>query len=136
MKKKVVQFIKFLFISGTGWIIDFGLYLILIEILRFKIFYSNILSSIPAISFVFFVSTKKIFNKRKNGISIKLKYIIYFIYQMILIFMISILAQMLYTLAIKNSINFNLLKLSIKLLITPITMVLNFFVIKYLAEKQ
>lgn len=54
---------------------------------------------------------------------------------MILIFMISILAQMLYTLAIKNSINFNLLKLSIKLLITPITMVLNFFVIKYLAEK-
>ena len=54
---------------------------------------------------------------------------------MILIFFISSLAQILYILAIKNNINFSSLKLIIKLLITPITMILNFFVIKYLAEK-
>ncbi|WP_026748603.1 GtrA family protein [Leptotrichia trevisanii] len=135
LKKIFIQFIKFLFISGTGWVIDFGLYLILTGIFNLKILYSNILSSIPAITFVFIVSTKKIFKENKKGFSIKQKYIIYFLYQMILIFFISSLAQILYILAIKNNINFSSLKLIIKLLITPITMILNFFVIKYLAEK-
>ena len=135
LKKIFIQFIKFLFISGTGWVIDFGLYLILTGIFNLKILYSNILSSIPAITFVFIVSTKKIFKENKKGFSIKQKYIIYFLYQMILIFFISSLAQILYILAIKNNINFSSLKLIIKLLITPITMILNFFVIKYFAEK-
>ena len=135
LTKIFIQFIKFLFISGTGWVIDFGLYLILTGIFNLKILYSNILSSIPAITFVFIVSTKKIFKENKKGFSIKQKYIIYFLYQMILIFFISSLAQILYILAIKNNINFSSLKLIIKLLITPITMILNFFVIKYLAEK-
>ncbi|BBM44009.1 hypothetical protein JMUB4039_0101 [Leptotrichia trevisanii] len=135
LKKIFIQFIKFLFISGTGWVIDFGLYLILTGIFNLKILYSNILSSIPAITFVFIVSTKKIFKENKKGFSIKQKYIIYFLYQMILIFFISSLAQILYISAIKNNINFSSLKLIIKLLITPITMILNFFVIKYLAEK-
>ena len=135
LKKIFIQFIKFLFISGTGWVIDFGLDLILTGIFNLKILYSNILSSIPAITFVFIVSTKKIFKENKKGFSIKQKYIIYFLYQMILIFFISSLAQILYILAIKNNINFSSLKLIIKLLITPITMILNFFVIKYLAEK-
>ena len=135
LKKIFIQFIKFLFISGTGWVIYFGLYLIVTGIFNLKILYSNILSSIPAITFVFIVSTKKIFKENKKGFSIKQKYIIYFLYQMILIFFISSLAQILYISAIKNNINFSSLKLIIKLLITPITMILNFFVIKYLAEK-
>lgn len=135
LKKIFIQFIKFLFISGTGWIIDFGLYLILTGVFNLKIMYSNILSSIPAITFVFIVSTKKIFRENKTRLSTKQKYIIYFLYQMILIFLISSLAQILYVVALKNNINFNSLKLVIKLLITPITMILNFFVIKYLAEK-
>lgn len=135
LKLLFIQFIKFLFVSGTGWFMDFGLYSILTGILNFEILYSNILSSMPAITFVFIVSTKKIFKENKNGFSIKQKYIIYFIYQLILIFLVSIVAQFLYITIVKNNINFNLLKLIIKILITPITMVLNFFVIKYLAEK-
>ena len=119
MKKFFNQFIKFLFISGTGWLIDFGLYFIFTNILKYEVFYSNILSSIPAITFVFIVSVKKIFKKKKNGISIIKKYIIYFLYQILLIFLISLLGQFLYSVIIKNNV----------------TMIINFFVMKFLTEK-
>lgn len=135
LKLLLIQFLKFLFVSGTGWIIDFGLYLMLTGIFGLQILYSNILSSIPAITFVFIISTKKIFVENKDGFSIKKKYLIYFVYQMILILLVSLLGQFLYTIAIKNRINFSLLKIIIKIMITPVTMVLNFFVIKYLAER-
>ena len=135
LKLLLIQFLKFLFVSGTGWIIDFGLYLMLTGIFGLQILYSNILSSIPAITFVFIISTKKIFVENKDGFSIKKKYLIYFVYQMILILLVSVLGQFLYTIAIKNRINFSLLKIIIKIMITPVTMVLNFFVIKYLAER-
>lgn len=129
------QFIKFLLISGTGWIIDFAIYLILTEIFKLKIFYANILSSVPAISFVFFLSTKKIFKKNQKKITINQKYIIYIVYQIILIFLISFLADFLYLFVKNRKIDFEYLKVTIKILITPITMIVNFFVLKYLAEK-
>ena len=121
--------------SGTGWVIDFGLYSILTGIFELQILYSNILSSIPAITFVFIVSTKRIFKENKDGFSIKQKYLIYFVYQMVLILLVSLLGQFLYTIIINNGINFSFLKIIIKIIITPVTMILNFFVIKYLAEK-
>ena len=135
LKLLLTQFIKFLFVSGTGWIIDFGLYSLLTGIFRFQILYSNILSSMPAITFVFIFSTKKIFKEHKDGFSIKQKYIIYFIYQIVLVLLVSLLGQFLYVIIIKNKINFSLLKIIIKVIITPITMILNFFVMKYLTEK-
>ena len=135
MKLLLIQFIKFLFVSGTGWLIDFGLYSIFTGIFGLEVIYSNIMSSIPAITFVFIISTKKIFKENQKEFSIKQKYIMYFLYQMILIFLVSLLAQLLYKISINNSINFSFLKIAIKITITPLTMVLNFFVIKYLAEK-
>lgn len=135
LKLLLIQFIKFLFVSGTGWIIDFGLYSILTEIFELQILYSNILSSILAITFVFVVSTKKIFKENKKGLSTKQKYLIYFVYQVVLIFLVSILGQIVYINLIKNGISYSLLKIVIKIMITPITMIMNFFVIKYLAEK-
>lgn len=134
LKLLLTQFIKFLFVSGTGWIIDFGLYLLLTGIFSFQILYSNMLSSIPAITFVFIISTKKIFKKNKGGFSIKQKYIVYFIYQMVLILSVSLLGEFFYIIAIRNGINFSWLKITIKVMITPVTMILNFFVIKYLSE--
>ena len=135
MKKFFNQFIKFLFVSGTGWMIDFSLYFIFTNILKYEVFYSNILSSIPAITFVFIVSVKKIFKKKKNGISIIKKYIIYFLYQILLIFLISLLGQFLYSVIIKNNVEPKFIKIIIKIIITPVTMIINFFVMKFLTEK-
>ena len=135
-KKLFSQFIKFLFISGIGWLIDFCLYIILTTKFNLEIFYGNIFSSIPAISYVFLVSIKKIFVKsQKNTLTIVQKYIIYFIYQLLLIFFISIVAQNLYILVREYNLNFKMMKIIIKILVTPVTMTINFFVIKYLAEK-
>ena len=135
-KKLFSQFIKFLFVSGIGWLIDFSLYAVLTIEFNLKIFYANIFSSIPAISYVFLVSIKKIFVKsQKNTLTIVQKYIIYFIYQLLLIFFISIVAQNLYIFVGKYDLNFKMMRIIIKILITPVTMTINFFVIKYLAEK-
>ena len=138
LKKIFKQFINFLFLSGIGWIIDFILYLFFSNVFNLKIIYSNILSSIPAVTFVFFVSTRKIFSKNNSRISLKEKYLIYFLYQLILILLISLLAQYLYLLSLKNismNVELKLLKIIIKILITPITMLINFIVMKFLIEK-
>ena len=138
LKKIVKQFINFLFLSGIGWVIDFTLYLLFSNIFNLKIVHSNILSSIPAVTFVFFISTRKIFSKNNSRISLKEKYLIYFLYQLILIVLISLLAQYLYLLSLQNismNVELKLLKIIIKILITPITMVINFIVMKFLIEK-
>ena len=135
-EKLFSQFIKFLFVSGIGWLIDFCLYVILTTKFNVEIFYANIFSSIPAISYVFLISTKKIFTKsHRNNLTIIQKYMIYFIYHLLLIFFISIVAENLYILAGKYNLNFKIMKVIIKILITPVTMTINFFVMKYLAEK-
>ena len=138
LKKILKQFINFLFLSGIGWLIDFTLYLLFSNVFNLKIIHSNILSSIPAVTFVFFVSTQKVFSKNNSKISLKEKYLIYFLYQLILIVLISLLAQYLYLLSLKNismNVELKLLKIIIKILITPITMLINFIVMKFLIGK-
>ena len=135
LKKIVLQFVKFLFVSGTGWMIDFSLYFIFTSILKYEVFYSNILSSIPAITFVFIVSIKKIFRENRNGISTGKKYLIYFLYQMLLVILVSLLGQFLYLFALNHNFKYKAMNIVIKLIITPITMTINFFVMKFLSEK-
>jgi len=138
--KLIKQFISFLLVSGTGWVIDFLGYIVLTYQINLYVMYANILSAIPSITFVFLISTRKIFQNNENGISLRKKYLLYIVYQMFLIISISVLAQIIY-----NWVSFMIvdsqifmqkyLKIAIKLGITPITMLLNFIVMKYLSEK-
>ncbi|WP_252254641.1 GtrA family protein [Clostridium sp. ZBS12] len=139
-KKLCTQIFRFLIISGTGWLIDFLIYCILILKMNFIVGYANFISAIPALTFVFIFSTKKVFENQLNGITLKKKYYIYFVYQMILISCVSWLGQYLYKVTSTSwlcEIIFikTYLKLLIKLVITPITMLLNFCVMKFLCEK-
>ncbi|WP_367277768.1 GtrA family protein [Clostridium sp.] len=140
IRKLLIQIGKFLLVSGTGWLMDFFIYLLLTIKLNFAVGYSNFISGIPALTFVFLVSTRKIFEYNNRGFSLKKKYSIYFFYQMILILIMSLLGQFLYSI-ISISSFYNIvivkqyLKIMIKLIITPITMVLNFCVMKILSEK-
>ena len=131
--KKMCAFLLF---SGIGWLIDFGLYTFLTGVLSFPVAGANYLSSIPAITFVFFVSTRKTFQCRPDGLSKGKKYLIYVIYQLLLITAVSFLAQWL------DSLYGNLLpqlkelsEILAKITITPITMLCNFFVLRLIAEK-
>lgn len=139
MKSLIIQFIKFFGISGVGWCIDFMLYLFFTLVLGWPVFYSNCLSSIPAVTLVFFVSTKKIFRSHQGRLSIGAKYAIYVIYQMILLFFVSSIGQVVAEWIANLASDIDWLqraaKIAAKILITPITMLMNFIVMKIMAEK-
>lgn len=142
MKKLILQAFKFFCISGIGWILDFSSFFLLTKFLNLSVFVSNILSSIPAVTYVFFTSTKKLFiNSKNQKISINCKYLIYLIYQICFVCIVSLIAETIYK-AIFNyvtslNISFILenLKVIIKICITPFTMILNFIFMKFLIEK-
>ena len=55
------QMSVFVVVSGIGWLIDLSVFFLLTNQFALNVFYSNILSSIPGFTFVFVVSTNKIF---------------------------------------------------------------------------
>ena len=123
-------------ISGIGWLIDVIIYSILVIVLNINIDLANIISSLIGVSFVFLISTKKLF-LNSSKINLKIKYILYILYQILLIYLVSKTL-----LVIKDSlgfININFIKRNIelvsKIIITPFTMLINFFVVKKLIEK-
>lgn len=138
-KKLTIQCAKFFVTSGSGWLLDFGFYLFLSHTLNFNVAYANMISCIPALTFVFIISTRKIFHQRESKIPLKSKYFIYFFYQLILVFCVSWLGQAIYQWIFGTHLMQILiashLKLICKLMVTPITMTINFFVMKYLSEK-
>ena len=130
------KMIRFFGISVVGWVIDFTIFNLCIYLFDYNVSTINIFSSLIGVTFIFIFSTSKIFD---NGdrLSIRLKYIIYISYQIVLILCVSrflliikgyLLSSDIYTLVIYA----NLLA---KILITPITASLNFFVMKSLVEK-
>ncbi|WP_312702499.1 hypothetical protein [Sedimentibacter sp.] len=140
MKSLLKQILSFLAVSGTGWLMDFCIFILLTTYFEFNVGYSNFISGIPALTFVFLVSTRKIFAKNAEGFSLKTKYVLYFTYQMVLIASISSFGQWLYILLCEQSIVlqfglFPYLKIICKIIITPITMTINFIVMKLLSEK-
>lgn len=138
VKKIFKQFMSFLLVSGVGWIMDFSIYFVLTHFANFNVGFANILSSIPAITYVFIMSNKKIFENLHSKLSLKIKYLIYFAYQLLLLLSISLFGEFLYNKLVNLlTIEFllNNLKIFIKILITPITMTINFIVMKNLIEK-
>jgi putative flippase GtrA len=133
MYKLLKQFLGFVSVSGVGFIIDFTCYYLFTNILSMDVFISNYLSAIPAVTFVFFVSTRFIF-EGNLGVGDKLiRYFIYFLYQLVLLYLVSKLSQGLYDSEAINSIdvlNDKSRKIIVKLLITPITMTINFICMK------
>ena len=85
----IQQIYRFLGISGIGWILDFTTFAVLGLILN-NLFIVSTVSALVGASFVFFLSPKFIFNN-KNSLPLRLKYIFYISYQIILILFISFL---------------------------------------------
>lgn len=139
MKKICLQFVRFIGISGIGWVIDFSLYLVFTSAFHWEVFYSNCLSALPAVTLVFCVSTSKIFQKAKRRITIRQKYIIYVCYQVILLLAVSVVGQRLAGWVAQICADISIIvqcsKIIAKLLITPVTMAANFAVMKMLTEK-
>ena len=134
MRKLLKQGIAFVGISGIGWIMDF----VIFNLLNLRSSYvavNNMISSLVAVCFVFCVSTRKTFVQKDGGIPLK---VIYILYQIILILLVSqllaIIAAGLYQ-TFSGSIIGNFSAMAAKIIVTPVTMCLNFLVMKLLIER-
>lgn len=131
-----MQAIKFVGLSGIGWLLDFCTYMLL-GFINENVVGNNVISSWIGVTFVFIFATRKVF-QNNSKISLKWKYLIYILYQVVLIFFISKLLGLVNDVIVAYCQMELILKFSsiiAKIIITPITMVLNFFVMKGVIEK-
>lgn len=136
MKKLIRQALGFVGLSGIGWILDFLTYTLL-GLVSDKLFLNNVISSWVGVTFVFIFATRKVF-QNNSKISLKWKYLIYIVYQCALIFFSSKLLSIIALFIVENievAIVISLSAIIAKILVTPITMILNFFVMKGIIEK-
>ncbi len=140
MRKLLEKFLKFLMVSGLGWMIDFALFTLLMKKTPIGVAAGNYLSSFAAVCFVFTVSTRKILLDPRGGRAGWKKFLLYVLYQLVLVTAVSFLAQWLhlwlYGLPLLQPVALlrENTKLLAKILITPITLIMNFFVLKRIVE--
>ena len=132
----IIQAVKFFGISGIGWLLDFGIYTLL-SLFTYKLFLNNIISSWVGVTFTFIFSTRIVF-RNDSRVPALAKYILYLVYQSVLIFVVSHLLQFVDSQIVRLFNADIIVKSSFviaKILVTPFTMVLNFLVMKFLMEK-
>lgn len=132
MRSFLNKFFRFALISGVGWLIDFSVYTALSRLTEIPVAAANYLSSLPAITYVFFVSTRRLLACKTDRVSKLTKYLVYALYQLALVSAASFAMQALAG-ALAEFTQYG--KLAAKILITPFTMTANFFVLRAIAEK-
>ena len=136
LRRLLRQALRFLGLSGIGWLLDFTVYTLLS--LRFHdLAWVNVFSSLVGASFVFIFSTRFVF-RDSHRIPLWLKYAIYIVYQLVLIWLISkLLARVHLTIVTHTAwpLLISLAPVLSKMLVTPITMTVNFFAMKTVIEK-
>ena len=136
MKKLFLQAIKFFGYSGIGWVLDFCAYTLLGQISS-NLILNNTISSWIGVTFVFIFATRKIF-KDNSHIPLIWKCLIYLLYQAVLIIVMSKLLDLINVVILAHTTAMFFVRYSYimaKILVTPITMVLNFIVMKSVIEK-
>ncbi len=130
------QAIGFFGLSGIGWILDFCTYTLLGFISK-NVVANNYISSWVGVTFVFIFATRKVFINNSK-ISLKWKYVIYILYQVVLILLISQLLGLInhyVILLFSTMINEQAAAIMSKIIVTPVTMILNFCVMKGVIER-
>jgi putative flippase GtrA len=136
LKRLLGQAVRFIGLSGIGWILDFSTYIVLSRICE-NLVLDNFIRSWVGVTFVFIFATRKIF-ENNSRIDLKWKYLIYIVYQVLLIFLVSKLLGLIDSFIVSNislAVVTRFSAIIAKILVTPITMILNFFVMKGLIEK-
>jgi putative flippase GtrA len=115
---------KFAVISGTGWLIDFAIFVLLTGT-GLSPFLANVAGAGTAVTFVFFASVRKVFEYQGG----------YLVGKLVLYLCFQVVAVNLASLAIQLLVSHPLIPpLSAKILVTPITFYLNFQFMAYLTS--
>lgn len=130
------QALRFVGLSGIGWLLDFSAYTLLS--LRFEnLVLINIFTSLLGASFVFLFSTRFVF-RDSHRIPLWIKYAVYIVYQLVLIFLISRLLGAVNAFLLRHftaPLIIRFAALLSKIIVTPVTMTINFFAMKGVIEK-
>jgi putative flippase GtrA len=133
--RQVKTFIGFIFVSGIGWVLDMLSYTVFTQLFIWTPAFSNFLSSMLGVTYVWSVSLDRLFNRSGYGKSIFLP--IYWGYQTLSIFAYSLLIG---AVVISQS---NVLlsqssmlppEVAAKILITPINLLTNFVFMTFLTK--
>ena len=136
LRRLLQQALRFLGLSGIGWLLDFTVYTLLSMRME-NLALVNVLSSLVGASFVFIFSTRFVF-RDSHRIPLAFKYAIYIVYQLLLIWLISrLLAWVAAGIALHAPWELlrRLSAILAKILVTPVTMTINFFAMKTVIEK-
>ena len=136
LRQLLRQAVRFVGLSGIGWLMDFAVYTLL-SLRMENLALVNVFSSLVGASFVFLFSTRFVF-RDSHRIPLGLKYAIYIVYQLLLIFLISkLLAWIAAGIALHApwEILRRLAAILSKIIGPPITMTINFFAMKTVIEK-
>ena len=136
LRRLLQQALRFLGLSGIGWLLDFTVYTLLSMRME-NLALVNVLSSLVGASFVFIFSTRFVF-RDSHRIPLTFKYAIYIVYQLLLIWLISrLLAWVAAGIALHAPWELlrRLSAILAKILVTPVTMTINFFAMKTVIEK-
>ena len=137
MKKVIIQALQFFGISGIGWLLDMFVFTTLTSLINLEPLIANLISAGIAATVVYILATKKIIINREGGLSLKFKYILFILWQVLIIisfsFFISELSKFI------GNFDWELISeysaVLSKILLTPVTMILNFVFMKLLIEK-
>lgn len=136
LRNLLMQALRFVGLSGIGWLLDFAVYTILSTCVS-NLAAANMISSLVGASFVFIFSTRFVF-QNSHRIPLIWKYCFYIAYQALLILLISLLLAQINTL-ITTHVSVGIIvrasAILSKIIVTPITMTLNFFIMKFVIEK-
>ena len=136
LRALLMQALRFVGLSGIGWLLDFTVYTLLSTRIS-NLAAVNMISSLVGASFVFAFSTRFVF-RDNHRIPLFWKYCVYIAYQIVLIILISLLLAKINTLITAHVSAALIVKYSAilsKIIVTPITMTLNFFVMRFAIEK-
>jgi putative flippase GtrA len=121
----LTRLLRFALVSGTGLAIDVGLFLVLVH-LGLRAGYANLISATVAVTFVYFVSTRNIFNYA--GRFLLPLFLLYLGYQVVAVSAASWAVDLIVALGI--------LPVLAKALILPITFSANYLFLDYLTRTR
>ena len=133
------QALQFVGVSGLGWLLDTTIFLALSTLAGWGPMPANLLSATCAVLFVFAWSSRAIF--RPNDGSVAQKVFVLVAFNALVILAASwILAEVAGLLdrslaALGAAVPLALVRLTAKILVTPVTLALNFVVMRYLVER-
>ena len=134
-QKFAKNFLSFALISGFGWLTDFLSFTILVKYFAMNAGYANFISSFVGVTFVWFISLKKVF--KYSGSNQHSFLVVYWIYQIISISIFSQLIQLAVGICPEIfhllNINFNP-AIEAKIIITPFNLLTNFIFMSLLTQ--